>query len=740
MAKIEAESERRDFDVSGMTCASCARAVERALAEHPGVDSAVVNLPLERATVHAGGGVDNDSLIAAVDSAGYGLTPRAEAHASHATHGTHGDHGDHDHGIEVDKEGEYSRASWRKFVVAAALTVPLLVLGMGGYMHAPWSYAQLALATVVEFWAGRDFLRSAWRGAKHLRANMDTLVAVGTLAAYGYSVYSIFAEGELYFETAGVIITFLLLGKYFEHRSKATASQAIRTLLESGAKEATVVRNLVEVSIPVGDVELDDLVRVRPGEKIPVDGVVLQGMSSIDASMLTGEPVPVDKGPGDEVYAGTINTSGTLLIQATRVGKDTALAQIAKLVEDAQTRKAPIERLADRISSIFVPIVIVIAIATMAMWLATGHSLERSLLVAVAVLIIACPCAMGLATPAAIMVGTGRGAQLGIVIKGGDVLERAGNIDVVAIDKTGTITTGRMSVTDVVPTDDGISPDALLALAAAAEVRSEHPIARAIVVAAQEKGLALADPSTFESSAGLGVRADINGRRIAVGRRTYLGEIEVSDDLTRHVSKLEAEGKTVVWVADASGALGVVALFDTIKPTARGAVERLRSQGLRTVLLTGDNEAAARSIGTEVGIDDVRAGLLPGDKVGAIVELQSAGHSVAMMGDGVNDAPALAQADLGVAMGAGSDVAIEAADLTLMGDDPLLGAAAIELARRTLKNIKQNLFWAFAYNTVMIPAAALGLLNPMIAAGAMAFSSVSVVLNALRLRRFSIAQ
>jgi heavy metal translocating P-type ATPase len=730
------ESRERRFDVSGMTCASCARTVERALAEHPGVGEAVVNLPLERATVRLTDDVDDDSLIAAVRDAGYGLAPRADAHGDH--HGA--EHEGHDHGIEVGREHEYMRSAWRKFVVAAVLTVPLLVLSMGDYMMAPWSYVQLALASVVEFWAGRDFLVSAWRRARHLKSNMDTLVAVGTLAAYGYSLYSVLAEGELYFETAGVIITFLLLGKYFEHRSKASASQAIRSLLEMGAKEATVVRDLVEVSIPADEVEVGDLVRVRPGEKVPVDGVVLRGESSIDESMLTGESVPVDKAPGDAVYGGTLNTSGSLLIQATRVGRDTALAQIAKLVEDAQTRKAPIERLADRISSIFVPVVIAIALVTMAVWLITDHSLERSLLVAVAVLIIACPCAMGLATPAAIMVGTGRGASLGIVIKGGDVLERAGDIDVVALDKTGTVTSGRMSVTEVVPDPDRITRTELLVLAASVEARSEHPIARTIVAAAMQEGLSPAEVQTFESSAGLGVRANVDGRSIAIGRRSFLGDVEVGDSLQREVERLESQGNTVVWVGEGARALGVIAVSDTVKPTARAAVERLHHGGMTTLLLTGDNEAAARAIAASVGIDDVRAGLMPGDKVEVIKELQAQGHRVAMMGDGVNDAPALAQADLGVAMGAGSDVAIEAADLTLVGDDPMLGAAAIELARRTLATIKQNLFWAFAYNTVMIPAAALGLLNPMIAAAAMAFSSVSVVLNSLRLRTFSIQQ
>ncbi|MEA2433064.1 MAG: P-type Cu+ transporter [Actinomycetota bacterium] len=730
----DADLQERQFDISGMTCASCARTVEKTLAGQPGVESAVVNLPLERATVRVSE-VDDESLIAAVESAGYGLAPRVDAHSAHDDHDSHGGH---DHGIDLSREEEYTRDSWRKFVLAAALTIPLLVLGMGGYMDAPWSYIQLALATVIEFWAGRDFLVSAYRRARHFAANMDTLVAVGTLAAYGYSVYGIFAGDELYFETAGVIITFLVLGKYFEHRSKATASRAIRSLLEMGAKEATVVRNLMEVSVPIEDVAVGDLVRVRPGEKIPVDGFVRTGTSSVDESMLTGESMPVDKEPGVDVFAGTINASGTLLIEATRVGRDTALAQIAKLVEDAQTRKAPIERLADRISSIFVPIVILIAIGTLVAWLATGHPLEQSLLAAVAVLIIACPCAMGLATPAAIMVGTGRGAELGIVIKGGDVLERAGDVDVVALDKTGTITSGKMSVSDVIPTD--VTREELLRLAASAESGSEHPVARSIVTAARDKGIDLAEPDAFESSAGLGVSATIDGGPVVVGRRSFLGDVAVDDRLAFEVAQLETEGKTVVWVGDGNRALGVIAVADTIKPSARAAVQRLHENGLRTILLTGDNEAAAHAISIAVQIEDVRAGLLPGDKIEAIRELQSQGHRVAMMGDGVNDAPALAQADLGVAMGAGSDVAIEAADLTLVGDDPLLGAAAIELSRRTLTNIKQNLFWAFAYNVVMIPAAALGLLNPMIAAGAMAFSSVSVVLNSLRLRGFSIAR
>jgi len=734
-----AASETQSFHVRGMTCASCARRVERALASHPGVGDVGVNFALERATVTSRPDVDVSSLAEAVDRAGYELVVPDEPDLSH------GGHGEHDHGIRLGEEEDLTRRAWRRFVIAAALTIPIVVLGMGaewfGGMHdRRLAWIQFVLAAPVQFWAGLPFLSSAVKQARHRATNMDTLVALGTLSAFGYSTYSLFGHGAIYFETAAVILTFLLLGKYFEHRSKSRAGQALRALMELGAKKARVVRDLVEVEVGIDDVRVGDLLRVRPGEKIPTDGVVRQGSGAVDESMLTGESVPVDKSPGDEVFGATINSSGALLVEVTRVGGDTALAQIARLVADAQGRKAPIEHLADRVSSIFVPIVIVIAAGTFAAWLLTDHALERSLVAAVAVLIIACPCAMGLATPAAIMVGSGRGAQLGILMRGGDVLERSGDIDVVVLDKTGTVTTGEMTLTDVVPDpNDGPDEKELLALVGSVESLSEHPIAQAVVAGVRERGISFEAATSFASQGGIGVEGEVAGRRIRIGRRSSLEDAVACADLAEAADRLESEGKTVVWVGEGRRVLGIVAVQDSPKDSARRSVEILHGLGLETLLLTGDNERAARAVASAVGIDDVIAGVLPGGKVDVIKGLQSKGRKVAMVGDGINDAPALAQADLGIAIGSGADVAIEAADLTIVGDDPLLVPASVDLSRRTLRAIKQNLGWAFGYNIAAIPLAALGLLNPMIAAAAMAFSSVSVVLNALRLKRFSLS-
>ena len=728
MSTQEKSQQAETFDVKGMTCAACARRVEKALAEHPGVAEANVNFALHRATVRSPEVVDHDSLKATVEAAGYGLEPRPDPSGM-----SHGGHADHDHGIALGEEDRLMQAAWRRFVLASVLTVPAVALAMLLPHHLVWSrWTQAILITVVEFGAGMPFLRSAAKQARHGSANMDTLVALGTLAAYTFSVYSLFTHGDIYFETAGVIITFLSLGKYFEHRSKSRASEAITKLMEKGAKEARVVRDGREVSIPVEEVQVGDLMRVRPGEKVPVDGIVREGESSIDESMLTGESVPVDKAPGDNVYGATINSSGSLLVEAQRVGADTTLAQIAKLVEDAQTEKAPIERLADRVSSIFVPIVIVIAIGTFGGWLLIGSSIEHALIASVAVLIIACPCAMGLATPAAVVVGTGRGAALGILIRGGGVLERAGAVDTIALDKTGTITEGRMEVTDVVALDDETE---LLRLAGSLEHLSEHPIAAAIAGAAEARGIGFASVTGFESTAGSGVHGKVDGAEVSVGRLSLVTK-ERPEQLVSAAERLERGGQTVVWVAVDGDAIGIAAIADRPRASAADAVARLKAMGLRTLLLTGDNIATARAIADEVGIEDVSAGLLPGDKVDAVKKLQAEGRVVAMVGDGINDGPALAQADLGIAVGTGSDVALAAADLTLLGGDPALIPSAVSLARRTLGNIKQNLFWAFFYNVIAIPAAVVGILDPMIAAAAMALSSVSVVFNALRLRGF----
>ena len=725
------QAVRETYDVKGMTCAACAARVQKALGATPGVSDVGVNFALNRATVERDRSVGLEDLAKAVDAAGYELVIPEEAASSHAGHG------EHDHGIAVGMEEDLTRQAWRRFVVAAILSIPVVALAMFAPMHADWvRWSQLVLTTPVLFGAGLPFLTSAWKQARHLSSNMDTLIALGTLSAYGYSLYAIFFHGDVYLETAAVIITFLLLGKFFEHRSKSRASHAIRSLLELGAKEATVVRDGLEVSIPIEEVTVGDLIRVRPGEKIPTDGVVREGASSVDESMLTGEPVPVDKASGDDVFGATVNAGGSLLVEATRIGADTALAQIARLVADAQSRKAPIERVADRISGVFVPVVIAVALATFGGWMLTGHSLETSLVTAIAVLIIACPCAMGLATPAAVMVGTGRGAAMGVVIKGGDVLERSGAVDAVALDKTGTITKGEISVTDVVGvagTDEG----EVLALAGAAESFSEHPIGRAIADAARER-TPVSEPTDFSSTTGAGVEATVAGTKVRVGRRTFAAP-EAPPQLVDAAARLTEEGRTVVWVGDGAAAFGFLALADTIKPSARDAVAALHRLGLETILITGDNSATARAIADEVGITTVRAEVMPEEKVTEVKRLQGEGKTVAMVGDGINDAPALAQADLGIAIGTGADVAIEAADLTLVGGDPMLVSTAIRLARRTLSNIKQNLFWAFFYNVMAIPLAVLGFLDPMIAAAAMAFSSVSVVLNALRLKRFGTA-
>ena len=726
MSRDPASTDTRTetFEIKGMHCASCAQRVEKALASQPGVESAGVNLALSRATVTVAGDVASDRLAEAVDNAGYELVVSAP-------------HEGHDHGIALGHEDELARSAWRRFIMAAALAVPALSLAMFG-PDAAWSrWAQLVLVTPVEFVAGWPFLASAFKLARHHATNMDTLIAVGTLAAYLYSTYALLWGGHLYFETAAVIITFLLLGKYFEHRSKSRASRAIQSLLELGAKDAMVLRDGREVAVPVDELVPGDAVRVRPGGKIPIDGRVTEGSAAVDESMLTGESLPVDKRPGDDVYGATVAVSGSIVVEVTRVGGDTVLAQIARMIEAAQGAKAPIEHLADRVASIFVPVVLVVAAATFGGWMLTGHSLESAVVAAVAVLIIACPCAMGLATPAAIMVGTGRGAQLGLVIKGGDVLERAGSLDTVVLDKTGTVTEGRMKVTDVVSPDR--PKEELLALAAAVEVPSEHPIGRAVAAAAPGGG-PLTMVQGFESHAGDGVAGRVRGADLRVGKRTFvLDGAPAASELDRAAADLSSGGKTVAWVAIGGRAAGLIALADEIKPGAPAAVARLKSLGLTPVLLTGDARPAAEAVARMIGVERVLAEVLPDDKVAEVERLQAQGRTVAMIGDGINDAPALARADLGIALGTGADVAIEAAGLTIVGGDPKLAVAAIELSRATLKTIKQNLFWAFSYNTVMIPAAAVGLLNPMIAAAAMAFSSVSVVLNALRLRRFSVS-
>ena len=722
------QPETIDFDVEGMTCGSCAARVQRTLEAQSGVDAAEVNFATGKARVTAGGSLRPAALVDAIDRIGYRLSPVEP--------------GD---GPSRSTPGEANDAHQRMwlirllFVAPAALfmTITMLV-GHDAMMNDTLRWAMFAVAVPVQFWVGWPFLREAGRRARRSTANMDTLISVGTLAAFGFSVYQVLTGGmDLYFETAVLIIAFLSLGRYFEARAKHRAGKAIHALLELGAKEARLVVDGLEQMVPVERVKVGDLVRVRPGEKVPVDGEVVDGASALDESMLTGESVPVEKVPGDKVVGATVNTSGVLTLRATAVGADSALAQIVRLVEEAQTGKAAIQRLADRISGIFVPVVFAIAVLTFLGWATIGGDATKGLLSAVAVLIIACPCALGLATPTAIMVGTGRGADLGVLIKSTEVLERTREITTVVFDKTGTLTRGQMSVTDVVADDE----TEVLTLAGSIEAHSEHPIGAAIRERAKVSG-EIVRVADFQSVAGYGVRGrlpDREGVQVWVGRRKLMAEggLIIPSALEDAAEDLESQGKTAVFAGWEGEARGVLAVSDTIKDGAGEVVEELRSLGLSVVMITGDNARTADAIAGALGIDRVVSEVLPQDKVTEIRKLQDAGEVVAMVGDGVNDAPALVQADLGIAMGTGTDVAIEASDLTLMTGDPRKVLTAIALSRRTYRTIVQNLFWAFGYNVAAIPAAAFGLLNPIVAGAAMAFSSVSVVTNSLRLRRFS---
>ena len=711
--------EQMTLALEGMTCASCAARIERTLNKVEGVE-ATVNFATETASVSFDPSVvAPDQLAVAVERIGYRAHLRDEHGGEHAAH-------EHD-------------ATPLRLLAALVLSLPLLLMAMIPPLRfTGWEWVSLVLATPVVFWSGAQFHRAALLSARHRAATMDTLVSLGTLAAWTWSTVVLLAgiSEDTYFEAAAVITALILLGRYFEARAKRRSSAAIRALLELGAKEARLLRDGKETSVPIEQLAVGDLVVVRPGEKVATDGVVVEGSSAVDQSMLTGEPVPVEVGPGAEVAGATINTSGRLVVRATKVGADTALAQIARLVEQAQAGKASVQRLVDRISAIFVPVVILIALATLGGWLLSGASASTAFTAAVAVLIIACPCAMGLATPTALMVGTGRGAQLGILIKGPEVLEQTRRISTIVLDKTGTVTEGRMRLVDALPIE--ASRAELLRLAGAAESASEHPLAQAIAAAADEK-----PPVTeFRNRAGLGIEALVEGHALLLGRASFLTDraIEFPEEARGWQMRAEAAGQTVVAVAWDGALHGLLALADTLKPSSQQAVAELRQLGLTPVLLTGDNARAARSIAQEVGIDDVRAEVLPDGKAVEVQRLQQEGETVAMVGDGVNDAPALATADLGLAIGTGTDVAIEASDLTLVSGDLRAAADAIRLARRTLATIKGNLFWAFAYNVAAIPLAVAGLLNPMIAAAAMAASSIFVVTNSLRLRRFRSAR
>ncbi len=708
-----------ELAIGGMTCASCATRIEKRLNKLPGVE-ATVNFASEHAAVAFDPSrVRITDLIGAVEAAGY------EASLPDAVTGE-----------------DPARPYRHRLVLAAALSVPLLTFAWSSGSRPPgWEWISLALATPVVFFSGWPLHRAAAKNARHGVATMDTLISVGTLSAWVWSTVVLAAAipASVYFDTAGAITTLVLLGRYLEARAKRRSGEAIRKLLELGAKEAHLLRDGVEVLVPIEKLAVGDRFVVRPGEKIPTDGVVVAGSSAVDRSMLTGEPVPVEVVPGDEVSGATVNASGRLVVEATRVGESTALAQITRLVAEAQAGKAPVQRLADRVSAVFVPVVIAVASLTLIGWLLLGAATATAAFgAAVAVIVIACPCALGLATPTALMVGTGRGAQLGIVIKGPEVLERTRQVTTIVLDKTGTVTEGTMAVSAVVAAD-GVEDDEVLRLAAAAEEPSEHPIARAIAAFGHDRLGTLPAAEGFSARAGLGVEAVVEGHAVVVGRSSLLADwgVVLPERLAAEAARLESAGATVVAVAADAAVVGLVAVADRIKKTSRAAVAELRSLGLDPVLLTGDNERVARVVADEVGIDRVLAGVLPQGKAAEIARLQDLGEVVAMVGDGVNDAPALARADLGLAIGTGADVAIEASDLTLVSGDLRAAADAIRLARRTLRTIKANLVWAFGYNVVAIPLAVAGVVNPIVAAATMAFSSVFVVTNSLRLRRFS---
>ncbi|MET7594525.1 MULTISPECIES: heavy metal translocating P-type ATPase [unclassified Streptomyces] len=736
-----------ELAIGGMTCASCAARIEKKLNRMDGVE-ATVNYATEKAKVsYRGQDVSVADLIATVEATGYTAAEPAPPHTGPGRDGA------------APGEADELRPLRQRLVTAVVLAVPVVAMAMiPALQFEYWQWLSLTLAAPVVTYAAWPFHRAAITNARHGAATMDTLISVGTSAAFLWSLWALFlgsagtpgmthpfeftvgrsdGAGNIYLEAAAGVTAFILAGRYFEARSKRRAGAALKALLELGAKEVTVLRQGRERLVPVGELRAGDRFLVRPGEKIATDGTVVEGTSAVDASMLTGESVPVEVGPGDTVTGATLNAGGRLVVEATRVGADTQLARMARLVEDAQNGKAAAQRLADRISAVFVPVVIALALGTLGFWLGNGAGLTAAFTAAVAVLIIACPCALGLATPTALMVGTGRGAQLGILIKGPEVLESTRRVDTILLDKTGTVTTGRMTLLAVHATP-ATSEAEVLRLAGALEHASEHPVARAVVTGATERGVTLPVPEDFANVAGLGVQGVVDGHAVLVGRERLLREWSMSlpAQLERARAVAEAAGRTAVAVAWDGEARAVLEVADAVKDTSAEAVRRLRALGLTPVLLTGDNRAVAESVAAEVGIDEVIAEVMPEDKVAVVERLQAEGRSVAMVGDGVNDAAALARADLGLAMGTGTDAAIEAGDLTLVRGDLRVAADAIRLSRRTLGTIRSNLFWAFAYNVAALPLAAAGLLNPMIAGAAMAFSSVFVVGNSLRLRGF----
>jgi P-type Cu+ transporter len=721
------------LDIEGMTCASCATRVEKALNKVEGA-SAEVNYATERATI-TGARLDHRALLEAIEHAGYG----AHLHSD-------------------DEQGpEGSRSLTRRLLISAGVTLPVIVLSMiPAAQFYYWQWVVAALALPIALWGAWPFHRAAALNARHGVATMDTLISLGILAATGWSIYALFFGGagdmgmtmtlsffgtpgagshEIYLEVAAAVTTFMLLGRYLEHRAKRDAGAALRALMKSGAKEATLLREGKEIVVPIGQVQAGDRMVVRPGGHIPTDGTIEEGNAALDTSMMTGESLPREVGLGDSVFGGTINTSGLLTVVATRVGNNTELARMAAMVEKAQTGKSEAQRLADRIAAVFVPIVMVVAALTFVGWMVFDGSVDIAFQAAVATLIIACPCALGLATPTALLVGTGRGAQLGLLIRGPEVLERSRALDTIVLDKTGTLTSGEMTVTSIIATH---TEDSVVALAAAVEKGSEHPLAQAVLRYAHSKNVDIPQARDFVATAGLGARADVEKKPAAVGQIKWLEEqgFVADPQLVAQVNEAQASGHTVIGVAHDKTVVGAVVIADIVKATSALAVQRLKDLGLHPVMATGDHEVVAKNIARQVGIDTVYAGVSPEGKANLVATLQSEGHQVAMVGDGINDAPALATADLGIAMGTGTDAAMSAGDMTIVSGDLLSVSDGIALARRTLGTIRGNLFWAFAYNVAAIPLAVSALLNPMVAGLAMAFSSVFVVTNSLRLRRF----
>ena len=761
----DAAQERIELQIGGMTCASCANRIEKKLNRLDGV-SASVNYATEKASITGAERLNAEELIAVVEQTGYTAQLPPAPKSSGPAAGLGGQPGDTQPADSAPAGEDTELHTLRqRLIISAVLSVPVIAMAMVPVLQFDyWGFASLVLAAPVVVWAGWPFHRAAWINLRHGAATMDTLISVGTTAALIWSIVALFfgsagepgvvhpfeltisrsdGLGHIYLEVAAGVITFILLGRYFEKRSKRRAGAALRALLELGAKEVSVLRSgadgrTIEQRIPVEQLAVGDEFVVRPGEKIATDGTIVSGTSAIDASMLTGESVPVEVSDGDAVTGATVNAGGRLTVRATRVGGDTQLAQMAKMVEDAQSGKAEIQRLADRVSGVFVPIAIAVAVAALGAWLGAGFPVSAGFTAAVAVLIIACPCALGLATPTALLVGTGRGAQMGVLIKGPEVLESTRRVDTIVLDKTGTVTTGKMALSGVVAAE-GQDERELLRLAGGLEHYSEHPIAQAIAAGALDRIGELPAPESFENLEGKGVQGVVEGHALLAGRESLLAEwsIPLGAELSAAKQAAQAQGKTAIAVGWDGAARGVLIVADQVKPTSAEAVAQFRRLGLTPVLLTGDNQAVADQVAAEVGIDRVIAEVLPRDKVDVVKDLHDEGAVVAMVGDGVNDAPALAQADLGLAMGTGTDVAIEAADITLVRGDLRAAADAIRLSRRTLRTIKTNLFWAFAYNTAAIPLAAFGLLNPMLAGAAMALSSVFVVSNSLRLRRFT---